>query len=42
MKKYVHEETGAELIVRDEVQEAAVVKFGYEFVEEAAEDTKKK
>jgi hypothetical protein len=42
MKKYIHKETGAEIIVRDEVQEAAVVKFGYEFVEEVTEDTKKK
>lgn len=42
MKKYVHKETGAEIIVRDEVQEAAVVKFGYEFVEEVTEDPKKK
>jgi hypothetical protein len=42
MKKYVHKESGGEIIVRDDVQEAAVIKFGYEFVEEVTEETPKK
>lgn len=42
MKRYVHKESGAEIIVRDDVQEAAVKNFGYEFVEEVTEETPKK
>jgi hypothetical protein len=41
MKLYRNKD-GAEIIVRDEVQEAAVKNFDYEFVEEVNEETPKK
>jgi hypothetical protein len=42
MKKYVHKESGEFIIVLNDIQEAAVKRIGFEFVEEVKETPKKK
>jgi hypothetical protein len=41
MKLY-RDKDGHEIIVRDDVQEAAVKNFGYEYIQDVEETTKKK